>query len=109
MQSDAAVWALIVGMAVINFLERFTPLALVSRMALPKAVERWLTFVPIAVMGTLFATEVLQAQGAPGNPLAGAWFWAAAVTALVYRLTRSFLGATLAGMASFVLLQSVLG
>lgn len=103
------IWAFIIGMAVINFAERFAPLALVSRMALPKAVERWLTFVPIAVMGTLFATEVLLADGTPGNPLQGPWFWAALVTGAVYRFTRSFLGATLSGMAAFVALQTLLG
>lgn len=109
MSGDAAIWTLIAGMTVVNFAERFVPLLLVAKLSLPKPVERWLSFVPIAVMGSLFATEVLMPEGGPANPLAGPWLYAGLITAVTYRFTRSFLGATVAGMASFVAIRALLG
>ena len=106
--SQATIWAVIVGMAVLNFAVRFPPLAIVSRLELPAPVLRWLSFVPIAVMGALVASEVLRPGGAWVDPLTSPSLYAALLTALVFRTTRSFLGATVSGMAGFVLLQRVL-
>ena len=102
------IWIVILGMAVLNYAVRFPPLAIVSRIDLPKPVARWLSFVPIAVMGALVASEVLRPGGQWSNPLAGPSLYAAIITALTFRFTRSFLGATVAGMASFVVLQHAL-
>lgn len=98
------IWAVIVGMAVLNYAVRFPPMAMVSRMQLPGPVMRWLSFIPIAVMGALVASEVLRPGGTWQNPLTSPSVYAAIVTGLVFKATRSFLGATLAGMASFVIL-----
>ena len=105
---QATIWIVIVGMAVLNYVVRFIPLAVVSRIDLPKPVARWLTFVPIAVMGALVASEVLKPGGTWSNPLTGPSLYAAIITAVVFRYTRSFVGATVAGMASFVVLQHAL-
>jgi branched-subunit amino acid transport protein len=107
--SPTVVWALIIGMAVINFAERFVPMALVSRLELPRPVLRWLSYVPIAVMGSLFATQVLMPNGTFLQPWSSPWVWAALLTAAVYYKTCSFLGATVAGMAGFVVLSRLLG
>lgn len=106
--TNATIWGIVVGMAVLNFAVRFPPMAIVSRMQLPKPVMRWLSFVPIAVMGALVASEVFRPGGVWSNPLASPSLYAALITGLVFRFTRSFLGATIAGMASFVLLERVL-
>ncbi len=101
--------AVIIGMAAINFVLRFTPLALLSRVSLPTPVLRWLSFIPISVMGALVANEVLRPDGSWQAPLTNPSLYAAVLTMLVFRFTRSFLGATIAGMASFVLLGAMIG
>lgn len=106
--SATLIWTVIVGMAVLNFLVRFPPIAIVSRLDLPRPVMRWLAFVPVSVMGALVAGEVLRPGGDWTNPLSSPSLYAAVVTALVFRFTRSFLGATVAGMASFVVLQRLI-
>jgi branched-subunit amino acid transport protein len=106
--AHTTIWIVIVGMALLNYAVRFPPLAIVSRIDLPKPIARWLSFVPIAVMGALVASEVLRPEGSWSNPLAGPSLYAAAITGLVFHFTRSFLGATVAGMASFVVLQHAL-
>jgi branched-subunit amino acid transport protein len=110
-KSDVAqgtIIAAIVGMAMLNFAVRFLPIAVVSRVELPKPIARWLSFVPISVMGALVASEVLLPGGRWSNPLFGPSLYAAIATALVFRFTRSFLGATISGMALFVVLQHAL-
>ena len=107
--SPLAIWALVAGMALANFAERFVPLALVSRIALPKPVLRWLSFVPIAVMGALVAPQVLTPGGRFVPPLTSPSLYAAVLTAITYRLTKSFLGSTVVGMGAFVVLRALLG
>jgi branched-subunit amino acid transport protein len=106
--SQATIWGVIVGMAVLNYAVRFPPIVVISRMELPKPIMRWLSFVPIAVMGALVSGEVLRPAGQWSNPLVSPSVYAAIITGVVFKLTRSFLGATVAGMASFVLLQRLL-
>ena len=105
---QSTIWTVIVGMALLNYAVRFPPVAIVSRMDLPKPVMRWLSFIPIAVMGALVASEVLRPAGRWSAPLTSPSLYAAVVTGIVFKLTRSFLGATVAGMASFVVLQRIL-
>jgi len=106
--SQGVIWGVIVGMAASNFAVRFIPIAVLSRMSLPKPVMRWLSYVPVSVMGALVAGEVLRPGGVWTNPLAGASLYAALITGLTFHFSRSFLGATVAGMASFVALQHLL-
>lgn len=107
--TDAFVWAVIIGMAVLNFAIRFPPIAIVSRVSVPTPILRWLSFIPISVMGALVALEVLRPSGTFIPPATSPYVFAAIATAMIYHFTRSFLGATLAGMALFVLFRSLLG
>jgi branched-subunit amino acid transport protein len=99
----------IVGMGVLNFVIRFTPMAILSNLRLPAALLRWLSYVPISVMGALVATQVFAQQRSGGPLTQVAAVCAASLTAVVFWRWRSFLGATLIGMASFVLLKALIG
>lgn len=107
MLSDGAIIALVVGMGAINFVQRFTPMAVLSRFEMPRPLLRWLSFIPVAVMGSLVASEVLRPGGTWQAPLTNAGIYAAVLTAVVFRFTRSFLGATMSGMLAYVLLRSI--
>lgn len=104
----ATVWAVIAGMAVINFVVRFAPLALLTRFEMPPTIKRWLSFIPISVMGALVASEVFRPGNEWQSPLGSASVYAAALTMLVFRFSRSFLGATIAGMVAYVVLSALL-
>ena len=102
-------WGLVIGMALSNIIIRGVPIALLSRLELPAALQRWLGYVPVTVMAAIVATQVLRPGGhwmlAPDNP----YLLAAVPTAIVYRFTQSFLGATATGMVSFLALRYLLG
>lgn len=107
--SPQLAWGLIIGMAVSNIVIRGIPIALLSHLELPEPVQRWLGYVPVSVMAAIVATQVLRPGGewmlVPDNP----YLLAAVPTAIVYRFTRSFLGATATGMVSFLALRYLLG
>lgn len=110
--SSSLIWTVIVGMAVVNFGLRFVPMATLSRFKLPDPVMRWLSYVPVAVMGSLFAKEVLlpafnQASTTPVwlNP----GIYGAAISMIIFKFTKSFIGSTLAGIAGFLILRALLG
>lgn len=102
-------WGLVIGMALTNIIIRGVPIALLSRLELPETVQRWLGYVPVTVMAAIVSTQVLRPGGewmlVPDNP----YLLAAVPTAIVYRFTQSFLGATAAGMVSFLALRYLLG
>jgi branched-subunit amino acid transport protein len=107
--TPALAWTVIVGMALTNLALRVLPLSVLSRMRMPRVVERWLSYVPVSVMAAMVALEVLRPGGrwigVVGNP----YLLAAVPTALVYRFTNSFIGATIVGVLSFLALRYMLG
>ncbi|MCL2402712.1 MAG: AzlD domain-containing protein [Coriobacteriia bacterium] len=133
--SPVTIYLLILGLCLANFALRFIPLAVVSRLDIPRPIIRWLSYMPVAVMGALVAVEVVipavdtfraelqayqavlpYAQDGGSTPdITGMFLMPlpgvlGALTAmLVYRYTKSFIGATLAGIAVFALLQLLLG
>ncbi len=107
--SDTYIWTVIVGMAILNFAVRFVPIAIVSRVDLPRPLMRWLSFIPVSVMGALVTLEVLRPEGNFVDPISSPYTWAALATALAYWKSRSFLGATLVGLVSFVAFKALLG
>jgi branched-subunit amino acid transport protein len=107
--SDAHIWVIIAGMAVSNFVIRYPPIAVLSRLELPGWLTRWLSFVPVSVMATLVVSAVARPDGVWRIDIASPYLWAAVFTGLVYWRSRSFLGATAAGIVSFLALRSVLG
>jgi branched-subunit amino acid transport protein len=107
--SAALVWGVIGGMALTNILMRGVPIMLLSRLKLPAIMERWFRYIPVCVMSAIVATTVLRPGGAWLSPLHNPYLLAAIPTAVVYRFSRSFLGATVAGMVAFLALRYLLG
>ncbi|MCL2680274.1 MAG: AzlD domain-containing protein [Coriobacteriia bacterium] len=117
--SSAAIWGLIFGMCLLNFGLRFLPLAVLTRLAIPRPLMRWLSYMPIAVMGALVATEVMipalnaafavetsETQNLATTALyLNPGIYGALSAMLTYYFTKSFIGGTLAGVVVFALVQ----
>jgi branched-subunit amino acid transport protein len=103
------VWAVIIGMAAANYAVRFLPMALLSRIELPKPLLRFLSFIPVTVMSALTVGEILRPDGRWLTPLANPYLFAAIPTAFVYYKWRSFLGTTLAGILFFLVFRALVG
>lgn len=98
---------LIIGLGLTNLALRFLPLLALSKVNLPRPIMRWLSFVPVSVMGALFAKEVLLPSAEFDMPLQNPGIYGALVAMLAYKLTKSFVGSTLAGVISFILIREL--
>jgi branched-subunit amino acid transport protein len=107
--NPAVAWAVIIGMAVTNIAFRFVPMALLSRVNLPRPLERWLSFVPVSVMAAIVATQVLTPNGKWVVPWSNPYLLATLPTAAAYWFTRSYLWAVGVGIASFLVFRYLLG
>ena len=106
--SPALIWGLIIGMALTNFVIRALPISVMSRLDLPPAIRRWLGYVPVSVMAAIVAVQILRPSGHLELTLANPYLLAAVPTALVYKFTKSFLGATVVGILAFLALRYLL-
>ncbi len=98
-QPDWYIWAIIAGLGAGTFLIRFSFLGLIGDRALPGWLLRALRFTPVAVLPGLVAPAVVWPPATGGDP-DPARLAAAAVTLAVGALTRSVIGAVLAGLAT---------
>lgn len=105
--SQDTILIVILGMGAINFALRFIPMAALSRITLPHPIMRWLSYIPISVMGALFAKEVLLPSQNYSPMIANPGIYGALISMATFKLTKSFLGSTLAGVGSFLLLRAL--
>jgi branched-subunit amino acid transport protein len=98
---------IILGCAIVTFLPRVVPLMVLSRLEIPEWGMRWLNFVPISVMAALVGQELFLQDGVFSlfNNLE---LLAAIPTFIIAFITRSLLGTVVGGIASLILLRSLL-
>lgn len=100
--------AIILGMALVTYLPRMLPLVVLSRLKLPPLLQRWLEYVPVAVLSALLATGLLTSGGRLALPPAHPDLLAAIPAFAVAIWTRSLMGTVLVGIAAMALLRYLL-
>jgi len=89
----------VAGMALVTYIPRMVPALFLSSRTLNPYVERWLGFIPAAVLSAMLFPSLLVKQGAidisPGN----IFLLAAVPTFVVAYKGQSFFGAVAMGMA----------
>lgn len=93
----------ILGMAAVTALTRVFPILWLSQKSLPKAVNIWLSFIPVTVLSALVAPEILLTNGSLN--LNSPMVYATIPTILFGYLTQNFLGTVLVGMVSIASLR----
>lgn len=101
--------AVILGLAAGTFLLRIVPMAVLTRVAFPGWLERWLRLVPGAVLAASLAQALLVRDGRLALELTNVSLLAAVPAFVVAWRTRSVVLTMLVGMAAYVLLQNVIG
>jgi branched-subunit amino acid transport protein len=97
--SDAYVWTVILGLAALTYLNRFSFLGLLGGRDVPPWARRALAYVPTAVLPALIAPMVLIDRSTGGLTPPSAWI-AAAVALLLGALTRNLALTIIGGMAA---------
>ncbi|WP_438350824.1 AzlD domain-containing protein [Paenibacillus sp. FA6] len=96
---------IILGSALVTFIPRVLPLALLSRMNIPNGLIRWLQHIPIAVMAALIAQELFISEGRFSLYDTRLEWLTAIPTFAVAIFTRSLLGTVLVGLVCMMLLR----
>lgn len=100
-----SIFLIILGSALVTFIPRVLPIAILSRVELPEWTMRWLNYVPIAVMAALVGQELLLPNGKLEPLQNNLELIAALPTFIIAIVTRSLLGTVLAGMISIMVLR----
>jgi branched-subunit amino acid transport protein len=102
LDQDLVLWT-ILGMGVVTYLPRLIPFLVLTRgggagNALPAWLDRWLRYVPVAVLAAMLLPSLLVDEGRTNLALDNLYLWAALPTAWVAWRTRSLIGAVVVGM-----------
>jgi branched-subunit amino acid transport protein len=97
---------LIFLMAAVTYLPRLLPVLLLSRRTLPGAIQRWLSYVPVAVLAALLAPALFAPAGELNlafteNPT----FWVSIPVFAVAFVTRNLFATVIVGMALIALFR----
>jgi branched-subunit amino acid transport protein len=100
----------LVGMAGVTYLPRLIPALFFASRSLPPALERFLSFVPTAVLAALLAPSILVSEGSVRIGLAeNVFLWASVPAFVMAWRFKSFFGAVILGMATVALARFFLG
>lgn len=88
---------IILGCALVTALPRIVPMVVLSRLAIPKWLTDWLSFIPITIMVAIVAQEVLLPSGTPDPGRSTVLLGVSLVTLVVAVATRSLFITVLAG------------
>ncbi len=97
---------LIFLMSLVTFIPRVLPILVLSRRKLPEPVERWLSYVPVAVLAALLAPALFVPAGELNlaftvNPV----FWVSIPVFAIAALTRNLFITVLSGMTLIALVR----
>jgi branched-subunit amino acid transport protein len=87
----------ILGMALVTYIPRLLPVWLLSSRSLPKIVDAWLRYVPVAVLAAMLFPAIVVQGDQVDLGLSNLFLLAAFPTVLVAWKTRSLFGSVIVG------------
>lgn len=101
------IWLTIIGMGIITYAIRLSPIVLLERVELSDGIREALRFVPVAVLTAIIFPEMFQPGGQLDLSLGNERMLAGLVAVLAAYRTRSVLWTVGVGMVALWLLQSL--
>lgn len=102
------IWLTIIGMGIITYAIRLTPIVLLERFELSQPIRRALKFVPAAVLSAIIFPELFMPEGTVDVSLSNERLIAGLIAAVVAWRTKNVLWTIGVGMAALWLLQWLL-
>lgn len=100
------IYLTIVLMAVVTVVPRILPVGFLAEKRFSRHLERWLRFIPIAILSAMLAIEILWREGQIDGHFSNPHVPASLVATIVAALTRSLFATVFAGMAVLALLRA---
>jgi branched-subunit amino acid transport protein len=95
----------ILGMMLVTAPVRVLPLLVLSQRRLPRVLERWLAYVPVAVLAAMLFPSIFMPDGSLALRPDNLFLWAALPAGLVAWKTRALFPPVLTGVAVLALLR----
>ncbi|EJU5873421.1 AzlD domain-containing protein [Salmonella enterica] len=90
----------IMAAALVTALMRVTPVLLLSRFRLAPLVQKWLGFIPAAIMAAIITAELIEKPALTGNGISVSLL-AVAIAAVTGLVTRGLFVTVIAGMVAY--------
>lgn len=103
------IWLIIIGMGIITYAIRVTPILLLERAEIGGTLRQALRFVPAAVLSAIIFPELFMPGGELDVSLGNERLLAGLLAALVAWRTKNVLFTIAAGMAALWILQALPG
>lgn len=101
------VWLIIIGMGIITYTIRLSPILLLERVGMPSELQQALKFVPAAVLSAIIFPELLLPGGALDISLGNERLLAGLLAAIVAWRTKNVLVTIGVGMVALWILQAM--
>ncbi|MCA9928530.1 MAG: AzlD domain-containing protein [Anaerolineales bacterium] len=101
------IWLIIIGMGIITYLIRLTPILLLERVGLRDELRQALRFVPAAVLSAIVFPELLMPGGTLDISLGNERLLAGLLAGVVAWRTKNVLITIAVGMAALWILQAI--
>ena len=101
------IWLIIIGMGIITYLIRLTPILLLERVGLRDELRQALRFVPAAVLSAIVFPELLMPDGTLDISLGNERLLAGLLAGVVAWRTKNVLITIAVGMAALWILQAM--
>jgi branched-subunit amino acid transport protein len=101
------VWLIIIGMGLITYTIRLSPILLLERVGMPSELQQALKFVPAAVLSAIIFPELLMPGGTLDISLGNERLLAGVLAAVVAWRTQNVLVTIGAGMVALWILQAM--
>lgn len=95
-------------MMLVTYLPRVLPLVVLTKINIPGVVLRWLKYIPVAVLASLLAPELLLAEQQINLSADNLFLLASLPAFLIAALTRNLFYTVFAGMGAMVILSRLL-
>jgi len=95
----------LIGMMLVTAPVRVFPLLMLSQRDLPRLLERWLSYVPVAVLAAMLFPSIFMPEGGFAFQLDNFYIWAAIPAVLVAWKTRTLFPPVLTGVGGLVVLR----
>ena len=109
MEDGMMVTMTLIGMMLVTAPPRVIPLVMLSQKNLPLVVERWLAYVPVAVLSAMLFPSVLMSEGEFALQLDNLYLWASLPAILIAWKTRSLFPPVVAGVVTLAVIRLIVG
>jgi len=103
------IWLAIIGMGIITYAIRLTPILLMERVEISGTMRQALRFVPAAVLSAIIFPELLMPGGELDISLGNERLLAGLLAAIVAWRTKNVLWTIVVGMGTLWILQALMG